>query len=201
MADMVEEVDRFVASLAIPDDRKAIVRAELADHVECALRDGNDPRAALGDLEALRRALEAIESAFRVPRWHAFVRGLFASALVAFLIDRAGLAYYGIVPALATLAIAIGFAPPRTLELLRAELRVPPVRGGLFVGFRFGPALTYLLTIVAVPIIVWTTMIFVNATVHGVTSFETPLSAFTLVAAVWPLVIVEAIRARHRAVV
>jgi len=196
----MEELDRFVASLAIPDDRKAIVRAELADHVACASRDGNDPRAALGDLEALRRALEAIESAFRIPRWHAFVRGVVASLLVAFMIDRIGLAFYGIVPALAAIAIAIGFAPPRTLELLRAELRGPRVRGTVISGSRIGPALTYLFTIVSVPIIVWTALIFVNAAVHGVTSFETPLSAFTLVAGVWVIVIVEAIRARRRAV-
>lgn len=196
----MEELDRFVASLAIPGDRKAIVRAELADHVACAIRDGNDPHAALGDLEALRRALEAIESAFRVPRWHAFVRGLVASLLVAIIIDRIGLRFYGIVPALSALAIGIGFAPPRTLELLRAELRGPRVRGAVLSGSRIGPALTYLFTIVSVPILVWTTLIFVNATVRGVTSFETPLSAFTLVVGVWSLVIIEAIRARRHAV-
>src|SRR6478735_3674420 len=87
MRHMKDELERFVASLAIPADRKAVVLAELSDHVasaaEAAARDGVDPeaagRAALGNLEALRRALEAVEPGFRVSRGHAFTRGALAS--------------------------------------------------------------------------------------------------------------------------
>ena len=43
---MSEELARFVASLAIPEDRKAVVLAELSDHVACAresaARDGRE---------------------------------------------------------------------------------------------------------------------------------------------------------------
>src|SRR5262249_42638211 len=68
-----DELARFVASLAIPADRKPIVLAELVDHAtsaaEAATRDGRDPelaaREALGDLELLRRSLEAVEPACR----------------------------------------------------------------------------------------------------------------------------------------
>ena len=52
---MRDELGRFVASLAIPDDRKAIVLAELTDHVACAtelaIREGKDQSA--GSLKAL----------------------------------------------------------------------------------------------------------------------------------------------------
>src|SRR5438045_7606993 len=86
-----DDLERFVASLAIPADRKAIVLAELTDHAasagEAAARQGLDPdaaaRAALGNLEALRRSLEAVEPAFRVSRIDAATRGLVASLLVA----------------------------------------------------------------------------------------------------------------------
>src|SRR5262245_2253485 len=117
---MREELERFVASLAIPAERKAVVLAELTDHVVCArdaaVRDGKDPeaaeRAALGDLESLRRSLEAIEPAFQISRGHAMVRGIVASLAVAIVIDRAQQLWLGIVATLVALAIVAVAAPP-----------------------------------------------------------------------------------------
>src|SRR5437870_4781053 len=113
MGGMKEELERFVASLEIPADRKAVVLAELSDHMACArdaaLRDGLDgeaaARAALGDLVALRRALEAVEPAFRITRTSAIVRGLVAGVLIALVIDRLGAVWMGSVGAAAALAI------------------------------------------------------------------------------------------------
>src|SRR5687767_1353914 len=112
---MREDLERFVASLKIPDDRKVVVLAELLDHVACAteaaVRDGLEPeaaaRAALGSLDALRRSLEAIEPAFRITRAAAMGRGLVAAVLIAILIDRFGTIAFGVVPGLIALAIAL----------------------------------------------------------------------------------------------
>jgi hypothetical protein len=201
---MREELERFVASLAIPADRKAVVLAELVDHVEsareAARRDGRDPdaaaREALGDLEALRRSYEAIEPAFRVTRRHAIARGVIAGVAVALLIAQGGAIMHGALGAVAALAIAAVLAPPRVLELLRAELRAPRVRGALGRGVPIGAAVSYLVTILAAPMIVWIGMIVVRAA-RGDTDVDTPPSAFAIMAAVYLVLLVEGLRARR----
>lgn len=206
MVVMAEDIDRFVASLAIPEHRKLVVRAELLDHAECAReaarQSGGDPEAAardaLGNLEAMRRALEAIEPAFHMSRWHAFARALAASVMIAFVIDRGG-AMAGIAGMVATLAIAIACAPSRGLDMLRGELRAPRVRGTLGRGVAIGPALTYAFTVLAGPIIVWIALIVVRA-LDEVTPFDVPPSAFTLCVGVYALLFVEGLRARRAAV-
>ena len=125
---MEDGLDRFVASLAIPADRKTVVLAELSDHVACAreaaVREGRDPdaaaHAALGDLAALRRTLEAIEPAFRITRWNASARGILAGVLVALVIDQLGRVMLGVLGATAAVAIALVLAPPRAFEQLLA---------------------------------------------------------------------------------
>jgi hypothetical protein len=149
---MKDELERFVASLAIPADRKAIVLAELTDHVLCAMdvaaREGRDleaaGRAALGNLEALRRSLEAVEPAFRITRRSAWGRGVIASLLIAVSLDQGG-TLMRTVGALVALAVVAICAPPRAFELLRAEFRAPHIRGtlGISRGLPIGPALTY----------------------------------------------------------
>ena len=112
---MQQELERFVASLAIPADRKAVVLAELIDHVTCAreaaTREGRDPdiaeRAALGNLEALRASLERVEPAFRITRSRAMVHGIVAGALVAIEIDQIGPWLGGSVAAALAIALAI----------------------------------------------------------------------------------------------
>jgi len=193
---MSEELARFVASLAIPEDRKAVVLAELSDHIACArdaaAREGRDPeaaaRAALGDLGALRRSLEAVEPAFRVSRWHALARGAIASLLIGIIIDRIHELWLGSAGALAALVLAVAFAPPRMLELLRAELRVKRVP--------IGPALTYLFTIISGPFVVWITLIVERGLVHGVATVHTPWCAFALMSACYLLLAVEVVRTR-----
>jgi len=205
---MRADIERFVASLAIPADRKAIILAELVDHVACATeaatRDGLDPeaagRAALGNLEVLRRSLEAIEPAFRITRWHAIGRGLVAGLLVAVVLDQGGPLMMGVVGALVVIAIAGLLAPPRVLELLRAELRAPRIRGTLGSGIPIGPALVYAYTVLSVPFIVWVTLIIVRA-IRGVTDLDVPLSAFAVMAAVMLVLLVEGIRARRHVAV
>lgn len=202
---MREELERFVASLAIPGDRKAVVFAELTDHVACAAeaatREGRDPdeaaRAALGNLEALRRSLEAIEPAFRVSRAHALARGALAALLIAITIDQGGALMHGIVGALCAVAIAAVCAPPRARDLLRAELRAPRVRGTFGGrGVPIGPGLAYLYTVISLPYAVWIAMILAR----GPVEFETPLSAFAVMTAGYGLLLVEALAARRRAV-
>src|SRR5579862_60896 len=154
---MRDEIEAFVAGLAIPEERKAVVAAELIDHVACArdaaVREGRDPdaagREALGDLGALRRALEAVEPGFRIGRGQAFVRGVMASALVAVVIAYGGPIMGGVVGALAVIAIAAAFAPP--FAALRGELRAPRIRGVLGRGRPIGPALTYAFTVWTAP--------------------------------------------------
>jgi hypothetical protein len=203
---MRDEIGRFVASLAIPDDRKAVVLAELTDHAACAAeaatREGRDPeeaaRAALGNLEALRRSLEAVEPAFRVSRWHALARGLMAAAVIAIVVDQGGVLMHGVLGCVVTVAIAALCAPPRALDLLRAELRARRIRGRLFRGVPIGPALVYAFTVVSVPPLVWTAIIIVRASLAPF-SFETPISAFAVLTTVWALLLVESIRARRPA--
>ena len=203
---MHDELTRFVDSLAIPDDRKAIVRAELADHVACAreaaVRAGDDPdaaaRAALGDLGALRRSLEAVEAGFRITRWHALGRGFVAALVVAIVIDQGGALIRGTLGALAAIAIAAVFAPPRALLLLRGELRARHILGtsGIIRGVPIGPVLTYLVTVVSVPFVVWIALI-VGRALGGDTTFDTPWAAFALPVVAYGLLLVEAVRARH----
>ncbi len=204
---MGEELERFVASLAIPADRKQVVLAELGDHLACAReaarRDGRDPdaaeRAALGELESLRASLERIEPAFQISRRHALARGVVAAVLVAVLVDRLGVALLGIPTALAELAIALVCAPPRVFELLRAELRAPRIAGTLVRGVPIGPAHTYAFTVMAGPVLLWIGLIVVRAFL-GNTSLDVPWSAFNLLSAAWLVLLVESIRARRAAV-
>lgn len=204
---MRDELERFVASLAIPADRKTVVLAELVDHVACAreaaVREGQDPeaaaRAALGNLELLRRSLEAIEPAFKITRLQALVRGVVASLLVAVLLDQGGSLMRGALGALAVLAIAAVFAPPRVLDLLRAELRAQRVRGTVLAkGIPIGPAITYGYTVMSVPILVWIGLIVYRA-FNGNTHLEVPGSAFAILVAVYAVLIVEGIRSRREA--
>lgn len=205
---MRDEIERFVASLAIPADRKAIVLAELADHVACAtdaaVRDGLDPhaaaRAALGNLEALRRSLEAVEPAFRITKRHAVARGLVAGLVIAIVVDQAGSIMMGAVATLAAIAITAVFAPPRVLDLLRAELRAPRVRGALGIarGIPIGPAIAYAFTVTSAPFIVWIALIVQRARA-GITVVDIPLSAFAVLTAVYLVLLVEGTRARRKA--
>ena len=205
---MREEIERFVASLAIPADRKAVVLAELLDHVasasEAAAREGRDAeaagRAALGNLEALRRSLEAVEPAFRTSRVQALGRGILASLLVAIALDQAGALLHGALGALVGIAIAVVLAPPRALELLRAELRAPRIRGtvGVVRGLPIGPALVYAFTVMSGPFLVWIALIVARA-YSGILRLDVPDSAFAVMIAVYALLLVEGIRARRRA--
>jgi hypothetical protein len=205
---MKDELERFVASLAIPADRKAIVLAELTDHVasavEAAVRDGLDPeaagRAALGNLEALRRSLEVVEPAFRITRTSAAGRGVVASLLVAIALDQGGTIMRGAVGALVALSIVALFAPPYALDLLRAELRASRIRGALGIGrgLPIGAALTYAFTVVSGPFLLWIALIVQRARV-GITAVDVPWSAFAVVTAVYALLLVETIRARRKA--
>jgi hypothetical protein len=200
---MREDIERFVASLAIPADRKTVVLSELVDHVACArdaaVREGRDPdaagRDALGNLDALRRSLEAVEPAFHVSRRNAFVRGLIAAVLVAIVIDQTHTIMMGALAAITALAIAAVCAPPRALELLRAELRAPRIRRSVPIG----PALTYGFTVTSAPGVIWTAMIFTRIA-GGVPSVEAPWSAFSVIGVGYLLLAVEAVRARRQAI-
>jgi hypothetical protein len=204
---MQDEVARFVASLAIPADRKAIVLAELTDHVACATdaaaREGRDvdaaAREALGNLEVLKRSLEAIEPAFRVTRLHAFARALVAAVLVAIVLDQGGPLMRGLGGAVVAISLGALLAPPRVLELLRAELRAPRVAGTIGRGVPIGPAVTYAYTLMSTPFIIWIGLIGYRATL-GTTDVDVPVSAFALMAAIYSVLIVEAVRARRAAV-
>ena len=208
---MREELERFVASLAIPAERKAVVLAELSDHLACAAeaatREGRDPeaaaRAALGNLEALRRSLEAVEPAFRVTRARAFGRGVMASLLVAAAVDQGGATMRGgggAIGALVALAIAALFAPPYALDLLRAELRAPQIAGrvGFVRGVPVGPALTYAFTVMSGPFVVWMALI-VERALTGAYTVDVPWTAFVVMAAVYLVLFVEGLRARRPA--
>jgi hypothetical protein len=200
---MRDELERFVASLAIPEDRKAVVLAELGDHLACAretaAREGRDPdaaeRDALGGLEALRRSLESVEPAFRVSRWHALGRGALAGVLVAVALDQGGALMRGALGAVFALAVVLLLAPPRVLELLRAELRASPVRGTLVSGSPIGPALVYAFTVMSTPFCVWIALIVVRAQSGG-TAVDVPWSAFAVMMAVYAVLFVEGVRAR-----
>ena len=204
---MREALEQFVASLAIPADRKAVVLAELTDHVTCAAeaatREGRDPdaaaRDALGNLDALRRSLEAIEPAFRVTRISAFARAVAAAALVAIVVDQLGMLAFGIIAAAAAIAIAAVLAPPRVFDLLRAELRAPRVRGTLLHGLPIGPALTYAFTVMSTPFLIWMAMI-VQRAYGGMMIIHVPWSAFALMSFIYLVLLVEGIRARRAAV-
>jgi hypothetical protein len=192
------ELAAFVESLRIPADRKVVVLAELSDHLACALREGRDPAEALGDLEALRRSLEAIEPAFRVSRGRALARGAIASLLIAVALDQGGPLMGGVVGAIVALALAALLAPPRALELLRAELRAPKMRGLVFPGIPIGPAATYALTVLVGPYLIWIALI-VQRGYAGAHQVDSTWAAFALSTAVWTLFLVEAVRARRHA--
>ena len=219
---MRDEIERFVASLRIPEDRKAVVLEELLDHAtsaaEAARRAGRDEagvaaavREALGDLEAQRATYESVERAFAVSRRSAFARGVGAAVIVAVALDQGAAAIHalgasmetarawsaGIGGAVFALVVAAVFAPPRLLELLRGELRAPRVRGRVVSGVPIGPAVTYLYTVLAAPFVIWMAMIVARA-FAGYTKVDAPLSAFALSAAVYGLLFVEGMRARRQ---
>jgi hypothetical protein len=205
---MADDLERFVASLAIPAERKAVVLAELADHAACAaeaaVRAGRDPQAAreaaLGDLEALRGSLEAIEPGFRVTVRGAVARGALAAVLVAIALDQGGAIMRGGLGALVAIALAGSLAPPRILSLLRAELRAPRVRGWLgdSGGIPIGPALTYALIVMYAPFVIWIALIVVRA-LTGNLALEVPWSAFAVMTAGYLVFLVEGLRARTSA--
>lgn len=203
---MQDELARFVAALAIPAERKAIVLAELTDHVACATdaaaREGRDTdaaaREALGNLDVLKRSLEAIEPAFRVTRLHALARGSVAGLLVAIVLDQGGPLMMGAAGALVAIALGALLAPPRILELLRADLRAPRVPGTLGRGVPIGPAVTYAFTVMYTPFVIWIGLIGYRAT-QGTTDVDVPRSAFALLIATWLVLIVECVRARRPA--
>ncbi|HUJ59042.1 MAG TPA: hypothetical protein VLX92_11130 [Kofleriaceae bacterium] len=204
---MQEQLEQFVASLAIPAERKPVVLAELLDHARCAMDaaacEGGDPeqaaRAALGDLGALRRALEAVEPAFHYPRARAVVRGVIAALLVALVIDRTADVMADALGAVAALAIVALAAPPRALARLRGELGAPRVPGKLVAGARIGPVLGYALAVIAGPPLVWIAIIVARA-LAGDLLVRTPWSAFTVMVAATLVIAVELARARRRAV-
>lgn len=202
---MRAQLSGFVESLAIPAERKPIVLAELVDHVtsamETAVREGADPelaaRAALGDLEALRAQLESVEPAFRFSRPWAIARGIVAALLVAIVVDRTVAMTMLWLGALAALAIVGALAPRRALEMLRAELRGPRVRGRLAEsGIAIGPALAYALVVIAGPPVVWIGLITKHA-LAGDFLEQTPWSAFVVMAVIGLVIAVEAVRARR----
>ncbi|HEY1558292.1 MAG TPA: hypothetical protein VGF94_25875 [Kofleriaceae bacterium] len=194
---MREELERFVASLRIPAERKPIVLAELVDHAQSASDAGDG--AGLGDLEALRPSLEAVETAFRYSRRRALARGVVAALLVALVVDRTTAASLVAVGAALVLAIVALLAPPHALALLRGELRAPPVPGRLLRrGIAIGPALTYALIVLGVPPVTWTCVIVVRG-FAGDLEVDTPWSAFVAIVGVPLLLAVEAIRARRAA--
>ena len=98
------------------------------------------------------------------------------------------------------LSIAAVFAPPRMLDLLRAELRASRVVGAVGVarGIPIGPALAYAFTVMSAPFVVWIALIVQRARA-GITDVDVPLSGFAVVAAVYLLLLVEGIRARRTA--
>jgi hypothetical protein len=192
---MRQELERFVGSLAIPADRKATVLAELCDHVACAedaaVREGRDPavagREALGNLDALRRSLEAIEPAFGVTRGCAMLRGVVGGIAIAVLLDQGGDWMRGVIGALLAIGIAVVFTPPRYLDLLRAELRTR--------GLPIGPAITYLFTVTSAPFVVWIALI-VKRAFGGQLHADVPWSAFAVIFGMYGLLLVEGVRAR-----
>ena len=194
-----EDVAAFVASLAIPEDRRQIVLAELLDHFDNAIRDGVEP--GLGDLAELRARLENVEPAFRVSRGRAILHGLVAAigVVVAF-----GLAGDSPIGPLAAVAIAALLAPPRALALLRAELRAARVRGAFGVGggVPVGPVLTYVFVVMCVPMLVAIAVLiaggYLGVAAHVPLS-RLPRFAMTVLA-VYALLAVEAVRARRRAI-
>ena len=200
---MHDALARFVESLAIPVERKQIVLAELADHVACAteaaVREGRDPdaaaRAAIGNLETLRRSLEAVEPAFHVTRVDALVRGLVAGVLVGILLDQGGAYMRGVFGALFAIAIGFALAPPRWFTLVGRELSVSRVRGTVLRGVPIGPALTYLFVAISAPYSVWIGMIVVRA-FAGNTTVDVPWSAFALMFAMYGALVVQALRVR-----
>jgi hypothetical protein len=203
---MNDDLERFVASLAIPAERKAVVLAELADHLACAaeaaVRDGQDPeaarRVALGDLEALRRSLESVEPGFRITMRRALRRGFLAALLVAIVLDQGGSIMGGVVGALVAVAIVAALAPPRVLDVLRAELRAPRIRGlfGEASGIPIGPALAYALIVMCVPFLIWTALIIGRA-LSGSLALDVPWSAWAVATAVCLILLVEGLRARR----
>lgn len=200
MSRMKEELERFVASLAIPADRKAVVLTELRDHVACAVetarREGRDSeaaeRAALGNLETMRRALEAVEPAFAVSRVQALARGIAASLVFAIALDQGGALMRGVVGMLVGLCMVALCAPPRVLELLRAELRAPRVAGLVVRGRPIGPAITYAYTVVSAPFLIWIALLLARVP----SRVDVPWTAFTVMFCVYALLLVEGVRAR-----
>lgn len=188
-----DDLEKFVASLAIPEERKQVILAELTDHLASSREANADVEI---DLGALRKSLEAIEPAFGTTRLRAMGRGLIASLLIAAALDLGGPRLGEPMGALLVIVIAIALSPPRLLELLRAELRAPRVPSFLGRGRPIGPALTYLATVWYLPFVFWISLIAARA-YAGRFSLEVPLSAFAVMTAVLGLLLVEGVRARR----
>src|SRR5215467_6745775 len=196
--DRMGDLEAFVASLKIPAERKSVVLAELTDHVACAreaaTRAGHDPDAAattaLGNVDALRRSLEAVEPAFGATRCQAMMRGLVASIGIAAVLDVGAGFTAGAIGSLIAILISAVLAPPHALHLLRAELRASRFRGTFIRGVPIGPAATYAFTITTVPFIIWIGLIVARA-FRGITEVDVPPSAFAVILAVWFVLIVE----------
>ncbi len=200
-----DEIERFVESLSIPADRKTVVLAELLDHAasarEAAVRDGRDPeaaeRAALGELEKLRGSLERVEPAFRITRRQAVARGAMGGLLVAVMADQGGPLLAGALGALATIAIAIVFAPPRFFDLLHAEMRAPKVRGVVLSGVPIGPAASYCYAALSTPYLIWITLIVIRV-LGGATSIDVPPVAITPMLGAYALMLYVGVRSIRR---
>jgi hypothetical protein len=111
------------------------------------------------------------------------------------VIDQGGAIMAGVLGVLVAIAIAVLVAPPRGLELLRAELRAQ--RGVR--GTPIGPALAYAFTVMSGPFVVWIGLI-VQRGLAGDTDLEVPVSAFAVMATVLVVLLVEGIRARRQAI-
>lgn len=160
-----EQLDSFVASLAVPEDRREIVGGELRDHVASALAEGASlsiALAQLGDPVALRTRLEQVEPAFRFTHRAAFRSSAGAScAVVGAALAAASVPFPEWIPefliaairGLAPLVTLLLLVPPGLAPLLRAEMRAPKIRAsiGFFYAIPIGPAFTWNLLLLLLP--------------------------------------------------
>ena len=123
------ELERFIADLRIPEDRRRVVEAELFDHLESRLAaevaSGNADAertalAALGDPDRLRASLERVETAFALSPRHAILRGAGSAIVVStvFAILGAMIPHEPIAPANLVFAIPAAALGAVLLKLL-----------------------------------------------------------------------------------
>ncbi len=145
MFESTGELRAFIASLRIPEPRRAVLEVELLDHLEsriaAALAAGTDQvqaeheaLAALGDPDQLRASLERIEPGFAIEWRHATARGLASAlaaaavfAVVGALVQRSGSYPVDLGLAAATAVLGLGvlwlFAPRGIGVAVLAEAR------------------------------------------------------------------------------